>query len=78
MEVSQLEIDVPSHTHILPIRVWAAYSYAYGQYLLTHAYAYELPVCVWDYGLLTGITGYPCFAHMRISAFMRTSIAAHM
>ena len=35
--------------------------YAYGQYFLTH----------------TGIAGYPCFAHMSISARTRMGMAAH-
>ena len=55
--------NVPSHTGILPMRVWDI------------PYAYGLPVRVW--AAYTGIVGNPCFARMRISACKCMGISAH-
>ena len=63
-------IDVPSHTGILPIRVWAV-PYAYGQ-----------PIRVLAAHMRTGspytrMGQNSCFAHMRMSAHMRIGILDH-
>ena len=77
---------VPSHTSILPIRVWAV-PYAYG---LSHTrmgspYVYGQPVRVWAARTHMGCpyahgsshtdtAGNPWFTHMRMSARMRISM----
>ena len=80
---------VPSHTGILPIRVWAA-PYAYGQPIrvlaahmrMGYPYAYGVPVRVWATHTRTGspytrVGQNSCLAHMRMSAHMRIGILDH-
>ena len=56
-------VCVPSHTGILPIRVWAV-PYAYGQ-----------PIRVLAAHMRMGQNS--CFAHMRMSAHMRIGMLDH-
>ena len=76
--------NVPSHTAILPIHVWAV-PYAYGQpirVLAAHTrtgspYAYGLPIRVRVAHIHARMGENSCFAHMRMSGHMCIGMLDH-